>query len=61
MPKNKKLWSSWNYFSNNNIDKNSSLQMTYWMNNLQKLIKDFHLYVTMNIDKTMQIKEEQNF
>ena len=61
MPKNKKLWSSWNYFSNNNIDKNSSLQMTYWMNNLQKIDKRFPLYVTMNVDNTMQIKEESIF
>jgi len=37
------------------------LQMTYWMNNLQKIDKRFPLYVTMNIDKTIQIKEESIF
>ncbi len=61
MPKNKKLWSSWNYFSNNSVDKKTTLQMTYWMNKLQKIDIKFPLFVTMNINNIEQIKENKIF
>ena len=61
MPKNKQLWSSWNYFSNSKISKDSNLQMTYWMNNLQKIDKNYPLYITMNIDGKTHIKKDLIF
>ena len=54
MPKIKSLWSSWNYFSN--LDSNSKnndkpVQMTYWMNLLQNINKEFPLFITLNPKK----------
>lgn len=47
MPINKKVWSSWNYISNSN-QFDSGLTVTYWMNNLQGLITDKPLFVSLN-------------
>jgi len=50
MPKNKSLWSSWNYFSktSNNKYNNLPVQMTYWMNLLQNINGKFPLFITLN-------------
>ncbi len=45
MPKNKKLWSSWNVFSNKNLNK---VSLTYWMNKLQNIDFDYPLFVSLN-------------
>ena len=47
MPKNKKVWSSWNYISNSS-KSDSELTVTYWMNNLQGLITNSPLLVSLN-------------
>ena len=51
MPKNKSLWSSWNYTSSlDSIRKNNEkpIQVTYWMNLLQNIDKKYPLFVTLN-------------
>ena len=44
MPKNKKAWSSWSYFST----KENKIGVTYWMNKLQPLATDENIFVTLN-------------
>ncbi len=46
MPKNKSIWSSWNYIS---LNKNNSKKhfFTYWMNKLQN-IKNNNIFLTLN-------------
>ena len=46
MPNNKKVWSSWNYLSNN--EKNQKSSVTYWMNILQKLPTKKQIFVSLN-------------
>ena len=43
MPKNKKCWSSWNYKI-----KDNEHYLTYWMNNLQNIDKNYPVFVTLN-------------
>ena len=45
MPKNKLIWSSWNYSTNS--QKQISC-ITYWMNKLQNLDIDKNIFVTLN-------------
>ena len=46
MPKNKKVWSSWNFLGNDS--KKEKLSVSYWMNNLQKLSTYQNYFVTLN-------------
>ena len=46
MPKNIKVWSSWNYLQNSK--KASELTVTYWMNKLQNLETDTNIFVSLN-------------
>ena len=46
MPKNKKVWSSWNSFVDpKNINKN---MLTYWLNLLQNLKTEKNIFLTLN-------------
>ncbi len=45
MPKNKSIWSSWNYSTNST--QNISC-ITYWMNKLQNLNTKKNIFVTLN-------------
>ena len=60
MPKNKKVWSSWNSSIDNKnlIEKNS---ITYWLNLLQNLKCDENIFLTLNpyfqIDQKKDIKK----
>jgi predicted NAD/FAD-binding protein len=47
MPKNPKCWSSWNYLHSDAITLDS-VSLTYWMNKLQHIPKDFPVFVTLN-------------
>ena len=47
MPKHKKAWASWVYGKNGD-QKNESIAITYWMNNLQNIDKTYPLFVTLN-------------
>ena len=46
MPKNKKVWSSWNYLQDS--EKVNELTVTYWMNKLQNLGTDTNIFVSLN-------------
>jgi predicted NAD/FAD-binding protein len=48
MPIRKKAWSSWVYLSEKKLDKNSSVSLSYWMNNLQSLKVQTPIIVTLN-------------
>ena len=45
MPKNKKVWSSWNVFSDKEMNK---VSLTYWMNKLQNINNNYPIFVTLN-------------
>ncbi|MFG1487709.1 FAD-dependent oxidoreductase [Oceanospirillum sp. HFRX-1_2] len=50
MPKNRKLWSSWNYLRGRTGERHNqeSLAVSYWMNKLQPLATEQPLIVTLN-------------
>ncbi|MDC3090907.1 NAD(P)-binding protein [Rickettsiales bacterium] len=48
MPKNRKVWSSWNYIDFNE-KPNQDLCVTYWMNNLQNLNTGDEIFVSLNL------------
>ncbi|MBX2832691.1 MAG: FAD-dependent oxidoreductase [Rhodospirillales bacterium] len=47
MPKNPKVWSSWNYLAEDH-DGEQKVCVTYWMNRLQHLDENTPLFVTLN-------------
>ncbi len=62
MPRRKTVWSSWNYVAPKNLDANSEVPITYWMNLLQGLDQAHDVFVSLNprtaiedrlIEKTM--------
>ena len=55
MPKNKKVWSSWNSHVNSETPEKNSL--TYWLNLLQNLKCDENIFLTLN--STSQISENK--
>lgn len=55
MPKNKKCWSSWNY-----LIKQNSHYLTYYMNELQNIDKNFPIFVSLNVPKGV-IKNQDVF
>jgi uncharacterized protein len=55
MPKNRKVWSSWNYVEPARA-RPDRISLTYWMNELQPIPKDDPLFVTLNAATT--IREE---
>jgi len=61
MPKNKKLWSSWNYFTNKDINTHSNVQVTYWMNKLQKINHNYPLFITLNVNNKNDINQNLIF
>ena len=46
MPESKKVWSSWNYIEDK--ENMSGVNVTYWMNKLQKLNTNLNLFVSLN-------------
>ncbi len=46
MPRLRKVWSSWNYISNNSA--NPQLSVSYWMNRLQNISDAAPLFITLN-------------
>ena len=47
MPRNKKIWSSWNYLSFKKKNKNY-ISFTYWMNKLQNIDNKYPFFLTLN-------------
>lgn len=48
MAKHKGCWTSWMYLSETDIDRNESVSLSYWMNNLQPLPTSHPVFVTLN-------------
>jgi len=48
MPRERKVWSSWNYISEAGLDGERAVSLTYWMNSLQPLPADCPLFVSLN-------------
>jgi len=57
MPKNKKVWSSWNSIVDKNNSNNNSV--TYWLNLLQNLKTDKNIFLTLN--PTFEIEKKKIF
>jgi predicted NAD/FAD-binding protein len=49
MPKRRKVWSSWNFLSGGaEADAGRPAPVTYWMNRLQTIDRDYPLFVSLN-------------
>lgn len=48
MPKERRVWSSWNYLSSQAADAAQSVSVTYWMNSLQRLNTRNDYFVSLN-------------
>ncbi|MEO0329049.1 MAG: FAD-dependent oxidoreductase [Pseudomonadota bacterium] len=48
MPKRQNAWASWNYIGKQNLEDEREVSVTYWMNKLQNIRKDYPLFVTLN-------------
>jgi hypothetical protein len=52
MPQRKKVWSSWNFITDNLQDSlNEPIEVTYWMNRLQSIKSSKQVFVTLNPSK----------
>lgn len=47
MPRQRRIWSSWNYFGADTADA-GAVSVTYWMNSLQRLPTTRNLFVSLN-------------
>ena len=48
MPQNKKCWASWVYLSEDREDSKRAVSLSYWMNSLQGLDKEYPIIITLN-------------
>ena len=48
MPRRRRVWSSWNYLRGPGEDAAGPVTLTYWMNNLQELPTERHIFVSLN-------------
>ena len=48
MPRERRVWSSWNYFSRSAEDGAQAVSVTYWMNSLQRLATTNDYFVSLN-------------
>ncbi len=48
MPRERRVWSSWNYLSRSVAEERRAVSVTYWMNNLQRLATSRNLFVSLN-------------
>lgn len=51
MPKDRRLWASWNYRRSMERSAGSPVEITYYMNRLQGLKTEQHYFVTLNRDR----------
>jgi len=62
MPRRRRVWSSWNYIGEREVEGERPLCVTYWMNNLQSLDPASPLFVTLNPTHAVEEgKEIQRF
>ena len=52
MPKRRRCWASWVYHSDGNGD-DAAVTMSYWMNRLQNIDRNYPLFVTLNPERTV--------
>jgi len=48
MPRNRRVWSSWNYLGAGHGGQSQSVSVTYWMNSLQRLATRRQYFVSLN-------------
>lgn len=48
MPRRRRAWASWNYISTEPDDQERLVCLTYWMNLLQNIDRDYPVFVTLN-------------
>lgn len=48
MPRERRVWSSWNYLGRDSADPASAVSVTYWMNSLQRLATATDYFVSLN-------------
>jgi predicted NAD/FAD-binding protein len=48
LPRNRKVWSSWNYVRSSRVESGSPIMLTYHMNRLQNLSTKNHYCITLN-------------
>ncbi len=48
MPRERRVWSSWNYLSRSAEDEAQAVSVTYWMNSLQRLATSIDYFVSLN-------------
>ena len=63
MPKRKRCWASWVYHSETENAK-AAIPITYWMNLLQNIDRQYPVFVTLNPHRTIaaeQVFEEHMF
>lgn len=48
MPKNKRVWASWNYLSDRKDGETQDVTVSYWMNRLQNIDRTKPIFVTLN-------------
>lgn len=48
MPRERRVWSSWNYLSRSAQDEAQAVSVTYWMNSLQRLATSMDYFVSLN-------------
>ena len=48
MPRERRVWSSWNYLSDTRDDAGRAVSVTYWMNSLQRLATRNDYFVSLN-------------
>jgi predicted NAD/FAD-binding protein len=48
MPRERRVWSSWNYLGRDSADAGAAVSVTYWMNSLQRLDTTRDYFVSLN-------------
>ena len=48
MPRDRKVWSAWNYMTADGSDQDRRVAVTYWMSRLQNLTRDDEIFVSLN-------------
>lgn len=48
MPRNRRVWSSWNFIGASNGTDHEQMSVTYWMNSLQNIDRRTPLFLTLN-------------
>ncbi len=48
MPRRKRVWASWNYLAEGDVDGTKGIAVSYWMNRLQRLPTERDVFVTLN-------------